>query len=143
MSSNDYCEQVIRKAAIYRPQHLRHQAVLALHAFALQHECLITEIWSYLEDLRQCPAIAHSDDEFADLTQQLMQIYSDFMRLDQLIQGVLNIDADFPRVGGEAFQATADEMRSRQARTQNDHLESTRRSLEQLITKPSDSNENT
>ena len=142
MSSADYAEQVIRKAACYRPNHLRQQAVLALHAFAFQHECMLTELWSCLEDIRQCPSIA-DEEETADMTMQMMQVFADFQALEKLVHGILDIDADFPRVGGEAFQATADEMRHRQAQTASaTQLESARRSLEQLITKSSDSNEN-
>lgn len=126
------------RAAICRPSDLKKQAVLMLHCFALQHDCLMTELVYALDQLRNDPKLGGSE-EHTSLVRALLTVSNDIRSLEEITDRLLAVDCDFAKAGETATAATVDELRERRESS----LQSTRDRLEQLLSHPrTDCNEN-
>ena len=137
---SDYAELAIDAACAIKPPQLKQSAMVALRAYALQHEALLSEAAREIRGLMECGCDG-CIEQAADALETHARIFGDLQQLVTAYDLIAQVSAKFPMPSAEAMAAAADYHREQLIRScAGEPTTKTRAALERLVSHPTESN---
>ncbi len=139
---SELAEQVIRFAAIHRPQQLKTKLLVTLGAFLLQHEALLKECAGEVQNMIECGCDGCVESAAFAISSHA-SIHSDLRQLSIAYDLITEVCAEFDKPEKESFDLASESLRERMINhCAGDDTDVARASLERLLSHPTESDTN-